>query len=37
MTALKIDASLLSKLRGLIERARPHIAQTTNSAVPMLF
>lgn len=37
MTALKIDASLLSELRGLIERARQHIAQTANSAVPMLF
>lgn len=36
MTALKIDASLLSELRGLIERARQHVAQTANSAVPTL-
>lgn len=36
MTALKTDASLLNELRGLIEEARQHIAQTANSALTTL-
>lgn len=31
------DTLLLNELRGLIEQARQHIAQTANSAVTMLY
>lgn len=33
----KTDAALLSELRGLIEQARQHVAQTANSTLTMLY
>ena len=36
-TAAKTDEGLLSDLRGLIEQARQHLAQTANSTLTMLY
>ncbi len=33
----KTEAALLSDLRGLIEQARQHVAQTANSTLTMLY
>ena len=33
----KTEATLLSDLRGLIEQARQHVAQTANSTLTMLY